>query len=215
LVTKAAKEATRREYLTWMQRSDQHGKSYWDLIPTIDTHRIGYSKPSWTSLGLKPSNNSKLLLIRTMSVDLMRHSRFLDKTQQSVSREDAFCPMCFAGHQQGPVPEFPDDTFHALFVCARMQQERVTLHQGIQAFLDQQPLYYSDAGTWRTCTWSAMPRNLRLEILLGGPLHKSRWSSHNLPIKSWQQIFLDYTTPRIWELLQTKARRGRVVPSGA
>ena len=57
--------------------------------------------------------------------------------------------------------------------------------------------------------------NLRLEILLGCPLHKSRWSSHNLPIKSWQQIFLDYTTPRIWELLQTKARRGRVVPSGA
>jgi hypothetical protein len=123
--------------------------------------------------------------------------------------------MCFAGHQQGPVPELPDDTFHALFVCARMQQERVTLHQSIQAVLDQQPLYYSDAGTWRTCTWNTMPRNLRLEILLGGPLHKSRWSSHHLPIKSWQQIFLDYTTPRIWELLQTKARRGRVVPSGA
>ncbi len=56
-----------------------------------------------------------------------------------------------------------------------------------------------------------MPRNLRLEILLGGPLHKLLWNSHNLPIKSWQQIF----TPQIWELLQMKAQRRRIVPSGA
>ncbi len=89
-----------------------------------------------------------------------------------------------------------------------MQQERVTLHQSIQAFLDQQLLYYSDAGTWRTCTWSTMPRNLRLKILLGSPPHKLQWNSHNLPIKSWQQIFLDYTTPQIWDLLQTKAQCG-------
>jgi len=60
-----------------------------------------------------------------------------------------------------------------------------------------------------------MPRNLRLEILMGGPLHKSKWSSSNLTIKTWQQTFLDYTTPRIWELLQTKANQGRMVPSGA
>jgi hypothetical protein len=83
-----------------------------------------------------------------------------------------------------------------------MQQEQVTLHQSIQAFLDQQPLYYSDACTWRTCTWNTMPCNLQLKFLLGCPLHKLQWSSHNLPIKSWQQIFPDYTTPRIWELLQ-------------
>ncbi len=108
-----------------------------------------------------------------------------------------------------------DDTFHALFVCLHMHQEWATLHQSIQAFLDQQPLYFSDAGIWRICTWNAMPNNLWLKILLGYPLHKSQWSSHNLPIKSWQQIFLDYTTPPFWELLQTKARRGRAVPSGA
>jgi hypothetical protein len=47
-----------------------------------------------------------------------------------------------AGHQHGPVPEFPDDRFHALFWCARMQQERDTLHRSIPSFMDQQPLYF-------------------------------------------------------------------------
>jgi hypothetical protein len=215
LVTKAAKDATRKEHLSWLQGTDHHGKTYWDLVPQADTHRTGLSKPSWMSLGLRPSNNSKLLLIRTMAVDLMRHSRFLDKSQQSVTREDAFCPLCFAGHQHGPVPEFPDDTFHALFACPRMQQERDILHSDIQSFLDQQPLYFTHEDTWHLCTWKTMPRNLRLEILMGGPLHKSKWSSPTHTIKTWQQTFLDYTTPRIWQLLQTKAHRGRVVPSGA
>ena len=95
LVTKAAKDTTRKEYLSWLQGTDHHGKTYWDLAPQADIQHTGLFKPSWMSLGLRPSNNSKLLLIRTMAVDLMHHSWFLNKSQQAVTREEAFCPLCY------------------------------------------------------------------------------------------------------------------------
>jgi hypothetical protein len=81
LVTSSTKTVTKREFVTWMQSPQHHGKTYAELIPGIDNHCIGLSKPSWTSLGLLPRNNSKLLQIRTMAVDLMRHSRLLNTTQ--------------------------------------------------------------------------------------------------------------------------------------
>jgi hypothetical protein len=34
--------------------------------------------------------------IRTMAVDLMHHFCFFNKSEQPVSRDNAFCPLCFA-----------------------------------------------------------------------------------------------------------------------
>ncbi len=97
-----------------------------------------------------------------------------------------------------------------------MHKEWTTLHQDIEAFLHETPLYYSHAGEWHPCTWStpSLSPHLRLDILLGGPLHKSKWGCAASPIKTWHQTFLNYAIPRVWTLLQDKARRGRRMPSG-
>jgi hypothetical protein len=62
LLSAQAKSEISQVYLSWTQQEDQRGREYRSL-----TSNAGITKPSWTQLGLRPSNNSKLLLIRTIS----------------------------------------------------------------------------------------------------------------------------------------------------
>jgi hypothetical protein len=215
LLQAQAKAETRQTYISWTQDKEHRGSEYRSLTSKADHKRIGITKPSWTQLGLRRSNNSKLLLIRIMAIDLMCHSKLLDSKHTHISAETAFCPLCFAQHTQGPTQEHADNTLHALFYCPQMLQERTALQQHINGFLECDPLYFKKNHSWTPCSWSTFSTQLKLLILLGAPLHKSSWGSTHQPIKVWQRNFLYHTTPMVWSLLQTKARRGTAVPSGA
>ncbi len=112
LLQAKAKEETRQTYLSWTQDKELRGGEYSSLTSNSDHKQIGITKPSWTQLGLRPSNNTKLLLIRTMAVDLVCNSKFLDSKHTHISAETAFCPLCFAEHTLGPTQEHADNSLH-------------------------------------------------------------------------------------------------------
>ena len=192
-----------------------HGTEYRALISRADLVRVGCSKPSWLSLGLQAGQASKLLLIRTMALGFTRHENYSDDKGVSIPLSDAYCPVCFADHKGGPVPQFYDNTLHALLDCKHMRPQQDALAQDIQQYLQENPLYLRQGGQWKTCVWTDLSPKLQKSILLGGPLHKSRWAAIGRPIKDWQRAFLDFTTPKTWDLLKIKERLGRRVPSGA
>jgi hypothetical protein len=147
--------------------------------------------------------SAQLALQRTVEVDFMRHSCFLDKTKSSISRADAFFPL-WSSSQGGLVPEFSQDTFHAALACNK--NERLYSKISLPSYINTRSTIF--VRTLRIPSHGPLlpPTN---KILLGGPLHRANWGSTTLPIKVCQKAFLDLTTPRLWQLLQTKAHRGR------
>lgn len=145
----------------------------------------------------------------------MRHRVYSDSPTAKVTFAEAYCPLCFAGAGAGATPELLDNMLHTLTNCRHIAAQVASLHQTASEALTADPLYMQHHHQWQAVVWNQIPEKLQMEILLGGPLRKSHWTSTSLSIKDWQRNFLERTVPVLWRVIQSKVHKSHQVPSGA